>query len=151
MYEFTTKWFYNTAKDNWDNFIPQLLPQKILEIGSYEGMATCYLIEKLNKFFPIELWCIDTWEGGQEHKNSDIDMESVEKRFFHNIEYAKTKSIHMPTIIPLKGYSEDKLIELYVQGKKDYFDFIYVDEEKFDKYKFSSFEELKKNFREYKD
>ena len=47
----------------------------------------------------------------------------------------------------LKQWCED----LNKAQKKVKYDFIYVDEESFDKYHPSTFEELEKNFREYKD
>lgn len=47
----------------------------------------------------------------------------------------------------LKQWCED----LNKSQKKAKYDFVYVDEESFDKYNPSSFEELERNFREYKD
>ncbi len=67
----------------WDSLIPQINPTRILEIGSYEGASTCYLIEKLATSKQIELHCVDTWEGGIEHKKgggSEVNMSDVEKR-----------------------------------------------------------------------
>ena len=48
--EFTNNWFGRNAEKIWDQLLPQIKPTKILEIGSYEGRSTCYLIEK-NKWF----------------------------------------------------------------------------------------------------
>ena len=54
-YQYTNNWFESAAKGVWDTLIPQINPARILEIGSYEGAATCYLIEKLAASKEIEL------------------------------------------------------------------------------------------------
>lgn len=127
MYSFTETWFQNTAKPNWDSLIPQLRPSKILEIGSYEGAATCYLIEKLGNINELDMYCIDTWEGSWEHKEIGTDMLSVEQRFDNNIAFARSKVLHEPTFTKLKGLSETRLMELFLKGHDNSFDFIYVD------------------------
>lgn len=69
QFEFTNSWFKHSAKSTWDQLIPQLKPKRILEIGSYEGASTCYLIDKLApQEGQIEIHCIDTWEGGLENQ-----------------------------------------------------------------------------------
>src|SRR4029079_11342093 len=82
-FEFTNNWFDATARAAWDHLIPQILPKKILEVGSYEGASACYLIQKLAPKLELEIHCIDTWLGGREHANED--MKSVESRFQSNI------------------------------------------------------------------
>ena len=84
-YQFTAHWFLHTAKGVWDRLIPRVDPTRILEIGSYEGYSACYLIDSLASRKSIELHCVDTWEGGVEHKDLATDMSSVEQRFLYNI------------------------------------------------------------------
>lgn len=127
MYKFTQAWFNNTAKLNWNQILPQINPKVILEIGSFEGASTCYLIEKFCNIHPITIYCIDTWEGGIEHKEMGMDMEAVEERFDYNIKYASNKVLHRPTVIKLKGYSDKKLAELLLEGKENFFDMVYID------------------------
>lgn len=127
MYEFTNDWFKSTGRQNWDALIPQHFPSTILEIGSYEGAATCYLIEKLSNIKRIEITCIDTWEGGAEHIVEGINMSEVERRFDNNINYAINKSSWDSIVIKRKGYSEVELAKLFLEGKTNYYDFIYVD------------------------
>ena len=80
-YDFTNTWF-DSAREVWDHLIPQINPIKILEIGSYEGASACYLIEKLAAQSEIELHCVDTWDGGVEHKAAgafEANMADVEQ------------------------------------------------------------------------
>lgn len=55
----------------------QLNPKKVLEIGSFEGAATCSLIESNTWTDELTIFCVDTW-GGIEHKNRGINMKTVE-------------------------------------------------------------------------
>ena len=124
-YEFTNNWFESAAKGVWEVLIPQINPTRILEIGSFEGASTCYLIQKLAAFKNIELHCVDTWAGGLEHNS--FDMPAVEKRFHKNIETAKTHVQNEVEIFLYKSYSDLALSKLLASGKQGYFDFIYID------------------------
>ena len=124
QYRFTNDWF-GVARPIWSNLIPQINPTKILEIGSYEGASTCFLIDTLGKTKPIELHCVDTWEGGVEHKGTD--MESVEDRFRHNTNTAIESVAHKVELVIHKGFSDYELSKLIASDKSQYFDFIYVD------------------------
>jgi len=127
-YEFTNDWFTKVAEDNWKILIPQVNPKKVLEIGSYEGAATSFIINNVNDC--EEIFCIDTWEGGIEHGKMDaksISMKHVEKRFDKNIEIAIKEAKSNVNIKKIKARSDDALINLLSEGKKNYFDFIYVD------------------------
>lgn len=129
-YQFTNKWFEGAAKNVWDQLIPNINPSKILEIGSYEGASTCYLIANLADKADIELHCIDTWEGGVEHQeggSSQTNMPTVELRFQHNTTYAIENSNNKVNLQIHKGFSDTELSKLIADGKQGYFDFIYVD------------------------
>tara|TARA_B100001996_G_C18657143_1_gene591632 strand:+ start:1202 stop:1825 length:624 start_codon:yes stop_codon:yes gene_type:complete len=127
-YEFTNDWFTKVAEDNWKILIPQVNPKKVLEIGSYEGAATSFIINNANDC--EEIFCVDTWEGGVEHEKMNaksISMKHVEKRFDKNIEIAIKEVKSNVNIKKIKARSDDALINLLSEGKKNYFDFIYVD------------------------
>lgn len=124
MYEFTNNWF-GVAQSIWDQMLPQVNPSRVLEIGSYEGRSACYLIEKIGPERPLELHCVDTWEGGVD--NAGTDMAAVEKRFLANVEFAKSKSEHPVDLKIQKKPSDQYLSELLASGGRGYFDIIYVD------------------------
>ena len=82
-YEFTNNWFETSAKAIWSQIFNQTKPKKILEIGSYEGASTCFLIETLSLYHDsFEIYAIDTWDGGVEHKEMKINMKLVEAFFY---------------------------------------------------------------------
>lgn len=129
-YEFTNEWFLQAAKSIWDQLIPQIDPTRILEIGSYEGASTCYLIDKLAKQKDIEIHCIDTWEGSIEHQSGGVaqtDMSQVERRFRKNTGIAISNADYKVTLEIRKRRSDRELAKLLSDGKQNYFDFIYVD------------------------
>jgi predicted O-methyltransferase YrrM len=129
-YQFTTGWFENTAKGVWDSLIPQLRPKRILEIGSYEGASTCYLIKMLGENKDTEIHCVDTWQGGLEHQadgNAPSNMSSVEERFHHNTKISLREVNDSVKLFIHKGYSDLALSKLLAQGMQGYFDFVYVD------------------------
>lgn len=124
-FEFTNNWFESIPRPIWDQIIPQLNPTRILEIGSYEGASTVYLMQKLGNDAPLDIHCVDTWTGGVEH--AEVDMSEVEARFDRNIERARSVLLQKATVHKYKSLSDNALAALLVQGYKNYFDFIYVD------------------------
>ena len=129
-FDFTQHWFAGSAKPIWDHLIPKLNPHKVLEIGSFEGASACYLIRALADKHPLELHCIDTWEGGVEHQNEGncpTDMGAVERRFNHNTQLAISNASHPVTLRAHKGLSDEHLPRLIAEGQVGSFDFIYVD------------------------
>ena len=132
-FKFTNTWFNDAAKNQWEKLISQIKPKKILEIGSYEGASTCYLIEKLAQENSIEIHCIDAWSNDMgpetDYKlyGSNIDMSAVESRFRQNTKLAIEKSQKKVNLTIDKGFSDVQLSKLLSNGKKNYFDFIYID------------------------
>jgi predicted O-methyltransferase YrrM len=125
QYLFTNNWFEGAALPVWSNLIPQLNPARLLEVGSYEGASTCFLINTLSRSKEIEIHCVDTWQGGVEH--TGVDMSSVESRFRHNTDVAVKNSTYKPRFFVHKGFSDLVLSKLLAQGLHQYFDFIYID------------------------
>lgn len=126
-FEFTNEWFSSGQRREWTQLFNQFEGRRLLEIGSYEGASACFLIELLAARHPIELHCIDTWEGGVEHRNAGTDMSEVETRFDRNIAAAARGAEHQVRFVKHKGLSNDRLARLIAGGFSRRFDFIYVD------------------------
>lgn len=123
QYQFSVDWFTKYIPI-WNPLLDELKPRKILEIGCYEGRSTCHLIERCSKHDAIELVCIDTWEGGFEHRK-DL-MHAVEQRFDHNIQLAIGQSPNTIQIRKVKKPSLTALAEL-ISSEESLFDLIYID------------------------
>jgi predicted O-methyltransferase YrrM len=132
-YEFTNDWFNQTASlPVWRQLISNNKPTRILEIGSFEGRSTCWLIENCttSSQSDIEICCVDSWEGGIEHQKGaqkEAEMSDVEKRFDRNISIAKSQVTFGVNIRKIKNYSQIALPLLMAEGKYEFFDLIYVD------------------------
>ena len=126
-YVFTTTWFWDSAKNVWDSLIPQIRPRKVLEFGSFEGASACYLIRACAKDAPFEIHCVDTWEGGIEHKTNGVPMQAVESRFHHNTKLACASVAHPVKLMVHKGFSHLCLAQLLAETRGNYFDLVYID------------------------
>jgi len=126
-FTFSNNWFEITAKKGWDALIPQINPKTILEIGSFEGASACYLIANCAAKGSIEIHCIDTWEGGIEHKKAGINMGATERRFLNNTKIARSRVPHWVELITHKGRSDISLAKILNQDFLNYFDLIYID------------------------
>jgi predicted O-methyltransferase YrrM len=123
-YEFTNDWFSGNVPV-WDALLPRYNPRRFLEIGSYEGRSTCYVIEKFGGLGSLEIHCIDTWEGGIEHDRAT--MSAVEQRFDKNVAIARSKAQFPALVTKHKKYSNLALAEMIAGGQRASFDVIYVD------------------------
>lgn len=124
-YIFESDWFSHNIP-SLNSIFDSLKPQRILEIGSFEGRSTLFFMQKASEYHDyVEIHCVDSWEGGLEHQGV-WDMNNVEYRFEHNMRLATS---HYPntSITKYKSYSHPKMMEMLVQGKNGYFDFIYID------------------------
>lgn len=122
-YSFTQDWF-----DRAIPFMEQIKtnfgqPKRILEIGSYEGRSTVWFAENMLQGGG-EICCIDTWEGGEEHKEMDI-VAGVEATFDANMNALQANIADRNNVTKQKGTSVQWLAEHIRRGSK--FDFIYVD------------------------
>ena len=125
-YEFSVDWFSHVAPI-WSNALPQLLPgpAKILEVGSYEGRSTVWIMEHaFAANLAGNLYCVDTWEGGIEHDRAA--MPQVEGRFERNIAKA-TSAFPWVRVHKIKSASRLALAKLIADGHRSTFDLAYID------------------------
>jgi hypothetical protein len=124
---FTADWFDATAKPVWSQFISNLPAGRVLEVGSYEGASACYLIAQLGARAPLEIHCVDPWEGTANFVGGDVDMSEVEARFRRNTGLLVERSRHPVTLEIHKGFSRMVLARLLTQKGQGYFDLVYID------------------------
>jgi predicted O-methyltransferase YrrM len=122
-YDFTADWFVRN-EGPWEKIVTQLKPQRIIEIGSFEGRSACWLIDRCSREWPLEIHCIDTWEGSTEH--GDYDMTVIESRFDKNVGIALSRSKHPVKLTKHKSTSTAALAQLMVSGAP-FVDLVYID------------------------
>lgn len=114
---FTTRWtdghLYNQDVAYREAF-GQKPVRSILEIGSWEGRSTRFL---LSRFPESTLIAVDTWEGSDEHQENSA-LSEIEERFDHNT------SMFSGRVQKFQGRS----IDFFSQAPGDkQFDLAYVD------------------------
>ena len=122
--QFTSDWF-SWHKDKWDKYISELSIKdnlRCLEIGSFEGRSTLYILQNYCKGNNSTIDCIDTWNGSVEHDKNIYDLDNLYNRFINNTkEYIDNKKL-----VINRGESKQILIQFLYNNKQKY-DFIYVD------------------------
>ena len=119
--QFTTDWFSNNIPA-WDIVLQDIKHQpnlNFLEVGCWEGRATCWLLENILTDESSKITVVDTFGGSPEEDGMNgLDFENVYSRFKHNTkEYDNKVTIH-------NGYSSHMLKQL---GNEPLFDFAYID------------------------
>jgi predicted O-methyltransferase YrrM len=89
---------------------------KALEIGCFEGMSTCWFLDNILTGENSTITVIDTFGGGYDHHEKQIDFTDTEADFRRNT------ARHADRISVVKGVSQWKLREL-----RETFDLVYVD------------------------
>lgn len=94
-------------------------PIEILEIGSWQGGSTLWLLDNVIGPRGGHLTCVDTWEGSSEHTFLETLNLSIEEFFDRNVALTGMTD----KITKIKGYSQDILTRL--EPKR--YDLIYID------------------------
>lgn len=129
-YQFSTQWFNDALKGVWGEFLAQLKPSRVLEIGSFEGASACFVIQQIGAVRPLELHCVDTWQGGLEHQpgqTAAADMNRVEHRFHLNVNTAVAATKFPVRLEVHKARSDQAMPRLLCEKGAGYFDLAYVD------------------------
>jgi len=121
MKKYTHDWFsgnclslYSLLNDKVD--VPNL---KFLEIGCFEGLSTNWFLDNILTNKTSKIYCIDTFEGGKEHKQKKLDLSELYQTFLSNIDDKKEQ------VEVFRGDSREALRLQKITKEK--FDFIYVD------------------------
>ncbi len=126
-FTFSHYWFDEVIRAIWEQLTYSLRGKKlrVLEIGSFEGASTTWILDNLMSHPESTLTSIDTFEGGMEHQQVDkadeYDIPSLESRFRANV----AKCDQVGKLRVMKAKSDDALLELRRQCAT--FDFVYID------------------------
>lgn len=126
-FTFQRSWFDEDIRPEWEKLTLPLSGKElnILEIGSFEGASTTWILDNLMTHPKSRMTAIDTFRGGMEHHDPDqaqkYDVSLLETRFRLNI----SKCEHGNKLRVMKARSDDALLELRRECTQ--FDFIYID------------------------
>jgi hypothetical protein len=121
-YTFTHDYFSSNIA-NWTKWFDDLIvaaPIRCLEIGSWQGGSSTWLLDKVVSRRGGQLTCVDTFEGSSEHENLLGSLGgTLEEIFDRNI----VASGHAALCRKIVGKSQSALFDLSGEA----FDFIYID------------------------
>lgn len=113
-------WFED-VRSSWEELTASIRGKElqILEIGSFEGASTTWILDNLMDHPCSRMTAIDTFQGSMEHRSQDL--VSLEDRFRSNV----SKCENADRLHVMKASSDDALQALRQKATK--FDLIYVD------------------------
>ena len=118
QYDFTVDWF-SQQSGSWAGLLSWIAPKRILEIGSYEGRSTTFLIESCSSNHPIEIVCIDTWEGSFEHAKGAFTGAAGARAEKSELDVqAKAQDRHRAAIGVVGGIGDELVIQRHLGSGK---------------------------------
>lgn len=117
---FHSDWFSQNIPQ-WEKYLGHLKGKPYLnaiEVGSWEGRSTCWLLQNILTDSNSRLTCIDSFQGNPENKLEGYES-SVEKTFLENIR--KIGAQDRVTVINQQSRIALKFLH------EDHFDFAYLD------------------------
>ena len=118
--EYSQDWFSNNIPV-WKKLLESLKDKPVsgIEIGSFEGRSTNWLMENIFTHENSHLVCIDTFKGSTEHMNKGYDFTSLKQRFMKNT------MAHHDRMEIIEGRSQEILRNAAFLEKE--YDFVYID------------------------
>ena len=152
-FHFQQVWFDRDVREEWESLTQPIRdgrPLRVLEIGSFEGASTTWILDNLLDHPKSTIVAIDTFKGGMEHQaaagfaetkqpeeaptNNEVShangraadgnnyqLLTLEERFLSNVKQCR----NFNKLRVLKAWSQDALVTLIQEGSA--FDFIYID------------------------
>lgn len=124
-YKYTKNWFINSElRHNIHKFVSPIKKYKILEIGCYEGLSSCFFSDTLLDNPNSELHCVDPYlnSGSEDASRLGITTEHVDQT---------TRSTFLYNISNSKSYKKIKFhnvtSEKFFKDNRHTYDIIYID------------------------
>ena len=100
---------------------PPTTPMTCLEIGSFEGLGTNIIYERLCKPNGGRVYCVDPWDD-EYVKGSTLYTDFLNGIFKNQYERFVYNTQNKPNLIPVRGYSDDVVPKI-----NEMFDFAFID------------------------
>jgi predicted O-methyltransferase YrrM len=111
---FTYGLFYKFVLSKFNNAI-------FVEVGSWKGKSSAFLaVEIANSGKEIQLYCIDTWNGSEEHKN--MDLSNLYDTFLNNMKPLSKyyKAIRMDSVEASTMFEDYSLDFVFLDADHSY-------------------------------
>lgn len=94
-----------------------------VEIGSWKGKSSAYMaVEIANSNKDIKFYCVDTWQGSQEHK--DFDLSGLYETFICNMKPLEEYyfPLKISSVEASKKFKDNSLDFVFIDGSHEYED-----------------------------
>lgn len=111
-----------------NQIIHALRPTKYLEVGAFEGRSLLLYSALASIHAPgqkLLATSIDSWEGGDEHREAGMPMSDIEKTFDHVAELSRDLTDQMITLEKIRSFSREGLHS--IASRSEYYDLILID------------------------
>jgi len=125
------KHFYESEKfeENWFTYgsLYQSVVKKFptgslfVEVGSWKGQSSSFMaVEIINSKKSIDFFCVDTWEGSEEHDENQT--ENLFEKFLKNIEPVShyIKPLRMTSLQASKLFKDQSIDFCFIDAAHDY-------------------------------
>jgi len=105
-----------------------LHPRKYLEIGAFEGRSAILftlLAALKDRSLPVHLTSVDSWQGGDEHRQGELPMDSVEETYDAVIRECSSWFGPDSLFEKCKGFSDQVMASL--RDRRGSYDLILID------------------------
>lgn len=129
-YIYTVDWFSSHIL-LWANYLNEFKGKpnlRFLEIGSYQGRSSVWLLENILTDDTSSITCVDTFEGSTEHhEHFRDDITTLFETFSHNISKFNEKVKDKVKVIRNTSQVALKQLSLEAGAGDGQYDFVYID------------------------
>jgi len=129
-------WEWNGGLPIFNDFISQMRPKTVVEVGSWMGQSSCAMARSMrtNNLDSV-LICVDTWLGSLEHWKSPADrahldlkngLPTIYESFLTNVDREELSGyvvpLPLPSAIACQLLADVPVDMVYIDGSHDYRD-----------------------------
>lgn len=96
---------------------------KFVEVGSWKGRSSAYMaVEIANSNKDIDFYCVDTWNGSEEHQNKEYDLKNLYSIFLNNMEPVEEyyTPLRMTSLEAANKFKDETLDFILIDASHDY-------------------------------
>jgi SAM-dependent methyltransferase len=126
------KHYYQSIGEDWFSY-PRIYKgavkyfpsgSRFVEVGCWRGRSSVYLgVEVMNSGKQIDVVCVDTWKGSDEHQGMNIlNDDGLYQEFLHNIEPLSSVIIPFRTtsLEAAETFEDESLDFVFIDASHDY-------------------------------
>ncbi len=99
-------------------------PARFVEIGSWKGRSSYCMADEIRRSGkPIEFWCVDSWEGSEEHRSVEsVASGTLFDEFLANVAPVRDhlRTMRVTSLDAAGRFDDDSLDFVFIDAAHDY-------------------------------